>query len=84
PHSESARQTHQAYQASIDIEQNQTMKLLTIVTAVFLPLTLIVGWYGMNFQVPEYGWRYGYLYVILLSAAMVVFCLYILKKKKWF
>ncbi|HNW03798.1 MAG TPA: CorA family divalent cation transporter [Oscillospiraceae bacterium] len=77
-------QAREAYQASIDIEQNQTMKLLTIVTAVFLPLTLIVGWYGMNFQVPEYGWRYGYLYVILLSAAMVVFCLYILKKKKWF
>ncbi len=77
-------QAREAYQAGIDIEQNQTMKLLTIVTAVFLPLTLIVGWYGMNFQIPEYGWRYGYLYVILLSAAMVAFCLYILKKKKWF
>ena len=41
---------------------NRIMTVLTIVTVIFMPLTLIAGWYGMNFvYMPELKWRYGYL-----------------------
>ena len=50
---------------------NDVMKLLTIFSAFFLPLTFIVGVYGMNFEVmPELKWRYGYLFVVLLMLAI--------------
>ena len=42
-------QISEAYQTQIDIRQNIVMKVLTVVTAIFLPLSLIAGWYGMNF-----------------------------------
>lgn len=77
-------QAREAYQARIDIEQNQLMKVFTVITAVFLPLTLIVGWYGMNFHIPEFNWRFGYLYVIILSVVVCVVCVCIFKRKKWF
>ena len=67
------------------MKMNQTMKHLTVLTTIFFPLTIIVGWYGMNFQsMPEFLWKYGYLYVILLSVAVVLLLLWIAKKKKWF
>lgn len=68
-------QVREAYQAQIDIEQNQTMKILTVITSVFLPLTLVAGWYGMNFSMPEYSWKYGYIYVIALSVSAVILCI---------
>ncbi|SDY07415.1 CorA family divalent cation transporter [Eubacterium barkeri] len=77
-------QVREAYQAKIDIDQNQTMKIFTVITAVFLPLSLIVGWYGMNFNIPEFGWAHGYLYVIVLSVAVCVASFIIFKRKKWF
>ncbi len=77
-------QVREAYQAQVDIEQNQIMKIFTVLTAVFFPLTLIVGWYGMNFSMPEYGWRFGYLYVVILSVAVCAVSFYIFKKRKWF
>lgn len=74
-----------AYQAYLNMHLNQTMKIFTLVTTIFFPMTVIVGWYGMNFDfMPEFHWKYGYIYVIVLCAA-VVLCLYMLfKKKKWF
>lgn len=77
-------QVREAYQAQVDIEQNQIMKIFTIITGIFLPLTLIVGWYGMNFQIPELNWPHGYLYVTLLSVGICGFSCWIFKKKKWF
>lgn len=77
-------QVREAYQAQIDIEQNQIMKLFTVITTVFLPLTLIVGWYGMNFKMPEYEWDWGYAFVILISIFIVVVSILVFKKKKWF
>jgi len=77
-------QVREAYQAQIDIEQNNLMKVFTVVTAIFLPLTLIVGWYGMNLRMPEYDWSYGYLMVIGLSVIVVLFCFIFFKFKKWF
>ena len=64
---------------------NQTMKLFTVITSIFFPLTIIVGWYGMNFQsMPEFAWKYGYLYVILLSVFVVAAFVLLGKRKKWF
>ena len=77
-------QISEAYQTQIDIRQNIVMKVLTVVTAIFLPLTLIAGWYGMNFEkMPELHWDYGYLYVFLLSIMVVIGCLWIFKRKKF-
>ena len=77
-------QISEAYQTQIDIRQNIVMKVLTVVTAIFLPLSLIAGWYGMNFQyMPELHWHYGYLYVLILSMIVVIGCLWIFKKKKF-
>ena len=74
-----------AYSSYLDMKLNQTMKLFTVITSIFFPLTIIVGWYGMNFQsMPEFAWRYGYLYVILLSVFVVVSFILVEKRKKWF
>ncbi len=60
---------HQGLQ---DLELNRSMQKLTLVTTVCLPLSLIAAWYGMNFTaMPELSWQWGYLYVMLLSAAVV-------------
>lgn len=77
-------QVRESYEAEVDISLNTTMKIFTVVTTIFLPLTLIVGWYGMNFEMPEYAWRYGYFFVCLLSVACIVGIIIFFKRKKWF
>lgn len=77
-------QVREAYQAQIDISLNKTMKLFTVITTIFLPLSLIAGWYGMNLYMPEYSYRYAYPVVIGLSILVVVGCLIYFKIKKWF
>ncbi|MGI6072393.1 MAG: CorA family divalent cation transporter [Lachnospiraceae bacterium] len=78
-------QMREAYQAQIDIEQNQIMRVFTVIAAIFLPLTLIVGWYGMNFQnMPELAWRHGYIYVIVLSLLVCLGLIVYFKIRKWF
>ena len=76
-------QVRESYQAQIDIEQNQLTKFFTITTSIFLPLTLITGWYGMNLKMPEFNWKYGYIFVIGLCIFVSIIWLYIFKKKKW-
>lgn len=81
---EYAMQVQDVYQSEISIRQNNVMKVLTIVTTVFLPLTLIAGWYGMNFtHMPELTWVYGYPVVIIVSILVVIISLWIFKKKKF-
>lgn len=81
---ESVAQLREAYQSQLSIQQNDLMKIFTVVTAVFLPLTLLAGWYGMNFaNMPELRWKYGYPAVILVSAAVVIGLLWYFKRKKW-
>ena len=81
---ESVTQVRESYEAEVDISLNTTMKLFTLVTTIFLPLTLIAGWYGMNFQMPEYEWEKGYLFVSVLSAVFVLAVIVFFRKKKWF
>lgn len=81
---ESVAHLREAYQSQLSIRQNDLMKVFTVVTAVFLPLTLLTGWYGMNFAaMPELRWRYGYPAVIGLSAVVVGALLWWFKRKKW-
>ena len=64
---------------------NEIMKLLTAVSVIFMPLTFVVGVYGMNFDVmPELRWKYGYLGVWFAMLMLVVMMVYYFKKKKWF
>ena len=77
-------QLQSLFQSEIDIRQNRIMQILTIVTTIFLPLSLLAGWYGMNFSgMPELHWKYGYPAIIALSIAVVALSLWICKKKKF-
>lgn len=62
---------------------NNTMRVLTVITAIFVPLTFIVGIYGMNFRyIPELEWRYGYFYALGLMLVIAV-GFGIVAYKKW-
>lgn len=74
----------EAYQAEVDIRTNNIMKILTIVTIIFMPLTLIVGWYGMNLRMPEYGFAAAYPVVIVICILVAVVGIVYFKKHKWF
>ena len=79
-----AMQVRDLYNVELEVKQNKTMTVLTVVTTIFMPLTLIVGWYGMNFRyMPELEWRWSYPIVIIVSILVIVFCLIFFKKKKW-
>ena len=80
---EYAKQIKEDYQTTIDGRQNKSMQMLTIISTIFLPLTLITSWYGMNFQnMPEL--QYGYPWVILVCICIIVICIIIFKKRKMF
>ncbi len=73
------------YLSSLSIRLNEVMKVLTIIATIFMPLTFIVGIYGMNFQhMPELGWRWGYPLVLLLMAGVTAGMLVFFRRKKWF
>ena len=77
-------QMRDLYNTQIEVSQNRIMTLLTVITTIFMPLTLLTGWYGMNFKyMPELGWRIGYPLVTLAAVGIIVFCLLLFKKKKW-
>jgi magnesium transporter len=64
---------------------NEIMKTLTLFSSIFLPLTFIVGLYGMNFKLmPELNWQYGYLYVWILLFLVGFGTWYYFKRKRWF
>lgn len=80
---EKLNQINDHYQAKIAEQQNRIMTWLTVVTTIFMPLTLITGWYGMNFKgMPELSWKIGYPVVIVISIAIIVIEIIIFKKKK--
>ncbi|MDO5572586.1 MAG: CorA family divalent cation transporter [bacterium] len=78
---EYAQQVRDAYQAAVDAKQNNNMQFLTLISTIFFPLTLITGWYGMNFRnMPEL--KNGYPGVIALSLVVIGVCVIVFKIKK--
>lgn len=76
-------QVRETYQGIVAEQQNDNMRFLTIISTIFYPLTLITGWYGMNFQnMPELA--QGYPFVIVLSLVVVGIIIGICKKRKIF
>lgn len=72
------------YFSSLSQKMNETMKVLTTVSTIFIPLTFIVGVYGMNFDyMPELRYRNGYFVVWGVMAAILVVMLMYFKRKKW-
>lgn len=77
---EYAQQVKDAYQSRIDAVQNRNMQVLTVISTIFYPLTLITGWYGMNFMnMPEL--QFGYPIVIVVSALILILSFVFVKKK---
>ncbi len=83
------------YLSSVSLRTNETMRVLTVISAIFIPLTFIVGLYGMNFQpttdngqlaptnMPELHWKYGYVFVLTVMATIALGQIYFFKRKKW-
>ena len=64
-------------------KNNEVVRLLTIFSAFFLPLTFIVGLYGMNFKfMPEITWKFGYLFSIILMIIIVVIIYFWFRRKR--
>jgi len=76
-------QIRDLYQTQLDVKQNRIMALLTIITTVFFPLSIITGWYGMNFvHMPELAWKFSYPALAILCVIIVLVEIAWFKKKK--
>jgi magnesium transporter len=73
------------YLSSLGHKTNQVMKVLTIISTIFIPITFVAGIYGMNFEViPELKWRYGYAGAWAVMISMIAGMLFYFRRKKWF
>ena len=73
------------YMTSVSNKMNEIMKVLTIISTIFIPITLIAGIYGMNFKyMPELNHEWGYPIALILMLGVVVVMLIFFKKRKWF
>lgn len=81
---EYALQIREMHQTQVDIRQNETMRLLTVVSTIFFPLSLLAGWYGMNFKnMPELQNPYAYFILIGVCVLIVLLEIWYFKKKGW-
>lgn len=70
--------------SSVNNRMSEVMKVLTVITTTFIPLSFIAGLYGMNFrQMPGLEWKYGYLAIIVLMALVAIGMIIFFKRKKW-
>ena len=77
-------QVRELYQSELSVKQNRIMTVLTVVTTIIMPLTLITGWYGMNFKyMPELDSPLAYPIVIGVVILMAISGILYFKKKKW-
>ena len=73
------------YLSEISFKMNQVMQVLTIITTIFVPLSFLVGLYGMNFDyMPELHYRYGYFILLFFMGCIVTGLTFFFKKKNWF
>ena len=79
------------YLSSVSNRMNEIMRVLTVIATIFIPLTFIVGVYGMNFDrtastwnMPELGWPYGYLLVWVLMIGVAVAMMALFRRRGWF
>ena len=73
------------YYSRLSMRMNQVMQVLTIIATIFIPLTFIVGVYGMNFEnMPELHTKYGYAVVLSIMVLISLGMLYYFRRKKWF
>jgi magnesium transporter len=76
--------TMDAYLSAVSNRLNETMKRLTVISALLMPMTVITGVYGMNFDfMPELHWRLGYPFALSLKAAAAGTLLWLFKRKNW-
>jgi len=72
------------YQSAVNNNLNEVMKVLTVISTIFIPMTFIGGWYGMNFRyMPELSWRYGYVMVWCILIIMIFTMVIYFWKKRW-
>ena len=73
------------HMSSMSNKMNEVMKVLTIMSTIFIPLTFIAGIYGMNFEyMPELDAKSGYFIVWAVMIVVTVLLIFYFKKKKWF
>jgi len=73
------------YLSSVANRQNEAMKVLTTVATIFMPLTLVAGIYGMNFEhMPELKWQWGYFGVLILIGTVIIVAVSWFWARKWF
>lgn len=82
---ESAENAINIYLSAVANRQNETMKVLAVAGAIFLPLTLVAGIYGMNFDnMPELHWRYSYFVVVGFMLSAIAGALVYFQRRGWF
>lgn len=75
---------HDMHQTNISNRMNEVMKVLTIISTIFIPLTFIAGIYGMNFSnMPELSWKYSYPITWVLMIIITIGMIFFFKKKNW-
>jgi magnesium transporter len=80
----------EVYLSSVSNRMNEVMKVLTIISTIFIPLNFIAGIYGMNFDtrhplnMPELGWAYGYPAVLCVMLTVAVSLVFYFRRKGWF
>ena len=79
---EGTRNIMDTYLSSISIRTNEIIRVLTVISSIFSPLTFIAGVYGMNFD-PKLKWPFGYPFAICLMLGVAVGMIVFLKRKKW-
>lgn len=73
------------YISNNDLRMNDIMKRLTVVSTIFIPLTFLVGVWGMNFKMmPELDWRYGYIFAWIVMFLITIVVYLFFRKKKWY
>ena len=81
---ETATSVMEIYLSAQNQRLNEVMKVLTVISTLFIPLTFIASIYGMNFQfMPELHWRYGYAWALALMAATAIALVLFFKRRGW-